>query len=120
MHMALKHSHMLLVALSVLLFFIRFFSMQLGANFIRAKIFKIAPHIIDTLLLASGIALIVTVGYSLWPINWLTVKLILVVAYIVLGIIAMKTNKKGLSWTAALFALLCVAAIGHLAMTKAF
>lgn len=120
LYTALKHSHMLLVTLSVALFFTRFICRELNAGFIRAKFFKIAPHIIDTLLLASGVGLIILVGYSLWPVNWLTVKITLVIAYILSGFAAMKVTSKGGRWLAALCALLCVMGILHLALAKNF
>ncbi|WP_319835092.1 SirB2 family protein [Gilvimarinus gilvus] len=120
MYIALKHSHMLLVAISVLLFFTRYISSEVGAQFVKAKFFKIAPHIVDTLLLATGIALIFTVGYSLWPINWLTVKIALVVAYIIAGTVAMKGAGKGKRRVAALVALICIMGILHLALSKSF
>lgn len=120
MYTALKHSHMLLVALSVALFFTRFISRELGARFIRARFFKIAPHIIDTLLLATGIGLIAVAAYPLWPLNWLTVKIALVIAYILSGFVAMKSAGKGRRWLAALIALLCIMAILHLALNKSF
>ncbi|MDO6745607.1 SirB2 family protein [Gilvimarinus sp. 1_MG-2023] len=119
-YMALKHTHLLLIVLSIGLFFLRFIATQCNARFIHAKPFKIAPHIIDTALLLSGISLIILVGYPLWPINWLTVKLLLVVAYIGCGIVAMKSSTKAIRWGAAAGALLCIAGILHLALSKSF
>ncbi len=119
-YMALKHTHLMFVVLSIGLFFLRFGCREAGAAFIRAKFFKIAPHIIDTCLLASGIGLIIVVGYPLWPINWLTVKLILVVAYIICGTIAIKASSKATRWIGAALALVWILGILHLAMSKAF
>ncbi|UTF60483.1 SirB2 family protein [Gilvimarinus sp. DA14] len=119
-YMALKHTHLLLVVLSIGLFFVRFLAREAGAGFIRAKFFKIAPHIIDTCLLASGIGLILVVGYPLWPINWLTVKLLLVVAYILSGVVAIKASAKSTRWVAAALAIVWILGILHLAMSKAF
>ncbi|MCP8898677.1 SirB2 family protein [Gilvimarinus xylanilyticus] len=118
--MALKHSHLLFVALSVGFFLIRFIGREAGANFVRGKFCKIAPHVIDTLLLATGVGLVVVVGYPLWPVNWLTVKLALVVSYILLGVIALKSTRKTPSRVAAALAIACILAIGHLAVSKAF
>ncbi len=49
---------------------------------------RIGPHIADTLLLASGIALWVVTGWSLW--SWFGLKLALVAGYLVLGIRALR------------------------------
>jgi uncharacterized membrane protein SirB2 len=119
-YMALKHTHLLFIIISVGLFVLRFAAREAHARFVQAKIFKIAPHIIDTCLLLSGFALMFTVGYSIWPINWLSVKLLLVVAYIVTGIIAMKATSKAKRWSAAIVALIWIAAIAHLAISKSF
>ncbi|MDO3382220.1 SirB2 family protein [Gilvimarinus algae] len=117
-YMALKHSHLLLVVLSIGLFFLRFIAREAGARFTQAKFFKIAPHIIDTCLLATGIGLVIVVGYPLWPVNWLSVKILLVIAYIVCGIIAMKATSRVKRWGAALLALVWILGILHLAMSK--
>ncbi|WP_049721908.1 SirB2 family protein [Gilvimarinus polysaccharolyticus] len=119
-YMALKHSHLMLVALSIGLFALRFIAREAGARFVQAKFFKIAPHIIDTCLLISGFALMFTVGYSLWPINWLSVKLLLVIAYIVTGVIAMKATSKCKRWAAGALAFVWIMGILHLAMSKGF
>lgn len=119
-YMALKHSHLMLVVLSISLFALRFFAREAGARFVQTKFFKIAPHVIDTCLLLSGFALMFTVGYSLWPINWLSVKLLLVIAYIVTGIIAMKSVSKTKRRAAGALAFVWILAILHLAMSKSF
>lgn len=119
-YMALKHTHLLLIIISVGLFVLRFASREARARFVQAKIFKIAPHIIDTGLLLSGFALMFTVGYSIWPINWLSLKLLLVIAYIVTGMIAMKATSTLKRWSAAALALIWIAAIAHLAISKTF
>lgn len=117
-YMALKHTHLMLLTLSIGLFVIRFLARQAGAGFVQLKVVKIAPHIIDTLLLLSGFALMFTMGYPLWPINWLSVKLLLVVAYIITGIIAMRANSKAKRWLAAALAIVWICAIVHLAISK--
>ena len=119
-YMALKHSHLMFVVLSIGLFALRFFAREAGARFIHAKFFKIAPHVIDTCLLLSGFALMFTVGYSLWPINGLSVKLLLVIAYIVTGVIAMKSVSKAKRRAAGALAFVWILGILHLAMSKAF
>lgn len=120
MYMAFKHPHLLFVLLSVGLFFTRFVAQEMGARFVQGKLFKIAPHIVDTLLLASGISLIVIVGYPLFPLNWLSAKLILVIGYIILGVLALKAPSKAARWTSAILALVCILGIVHLALSKSF
>ncbi|MFM2481283.1 SirB2 family protein [Celerinatantimonas sp. YJH-8] len=54
---------------------------------------RISPHVIDTLLLGSGIWLCVLLGvYPFWN-NWLTAKLLLLIVYIGVGTMAIKRAK---------------------------
>ena len=60
---------------------------------LQNKAVRILPHIIDTLLLASAISL--TLQIQQFPIThgWLTVKLIALVVYVLLGIFALRRGK---------------------------
>ena len=57
-----------------------------------ARWIKISPHIVDTVLLLTGIglALIIVPGRDLGSVAWLYIKLSAVVLYIVLGIFALR------------------------------
>jgi uncharacterized membrane protein SirB2 len=57
------------------------------------KFTKIAPHVIDTLLLGSAITLLFIIGQYPFVNHWLTAKIIALVAYILLGTIAIKRGK---------------------------
>jgi uncharacterized membrane protein SirB2 len=54
---------------------------------------RIAPHLVDTLLLASAVTLAVWSGQYPFAQNWLSAKLIALVGYIVLGAIALKRGR---------------------------
>ena len=54
---------------------------------------KVLPHLVDTALLASAIALAVWSGQSPGSQPWLAAKLCALVGYIVLGTIALKRGK---------------------------
>lgn len=60
--------------------------------FIYWRIMKAAPHIIDTLLLASGLTLAWTYRLSPLDAKWFLLKLILIIFYIIFGFIAMKAK----------------------------
>ena len=90
---AVKHIHLLLIALSVVFFTVRFVLHLRGSAILEKKFLKIAPHVIDTFLLLSGVALCFIIQQFPLENAWLTEKLGAVVAYIVLGIIAMKANR---------------------------
>lgn len=76
-------------------------SSRLSARWVR-----IAPHVNDTVLLASGIALAWTLGISPLEHAWLGAKIIALLAYIGLGTVALKRGKtrgqRIAAWLAAL------------------
>ena len=80
------------------------------------------PHINDTLLLASGVALIVINRFYPFSVqeSWLTAKLFGVIIYILLGHIALGRRQRSLSlrWVAFILALVCFFLIAQAAITK--
>lgn len=112
MYMVLKHTHMTCAALSILLFTIRGYWMLTDSDRLQQRWVKIAPHIIDTLLLASAIALTITLSQYPLTHDWLTAKVTALLAYIIFGAIALKRGKTKIIRTLALImALLSVAYI---------
>ena len=57
---------------------------------LQLKLIRIAPHIIDTLFLLSGIALVYQLQLNVFSQPWLLAKITGLIAYIVLGTIAIK------------------------------
>ncbi|AIY66975.1 SirB2 family protein [Pseudoalteromonas piratica] len=95
-YIALKHSHMLLALVSVVLFYTRAFARIKQLKLAKNKLLFIGSHSIDTLLLISAVALAVMLGLSPHNQPWLLEKILLVVAYIVVGILmARQKNIKG-------------------------
>lgn len=95
-YIALKHSHMLLALVSVLLFYTRAFARIKQLKLAKNKLLFIGSHSVDTLLLISAVALAVMLGLSPHNQPWLLEKILLVVAYIVVGILmARQKNIKG-------------------------
>ncbi|MEN9657420.1 MAG: hypothetical protein RL571_885 [Pseudomonadota bacterium] len=89
-YLAVKHLHMLCVALSAGLFLLRGGLMLQGSAYLQTKFLRIAPHIIDTLLLLSAIRLAMLYP---GPKMWLVAKVCGLLVYIVLGTIALKRGK---------------------------
>lgn len=108
----LKNIHIVLALTSGIGFALRGFIRIVLQRSLGHRVWKIAPHIIDTLLLASGVALWITVG---WPIlSWLGVKLLLVLTYILLGIAAFKADAQSRAsglYVLALITFLCIAGL---------
>jgi uncharacterized membrane protein SirB2 len=98
--------HIATVLLSLAGFVARGVWMLRGSSLLRARWVRVTPHIIDTLLLASGIGLVFTL--HLYPTQqpWLVAKLVALLVYIVLGTIALKRGRtRGVragAWVAAL------------------
>lgn len=89
-YLIFKHLHMTAVALSGLLFMVRGLWLLQGSAQLQAKWVKITPHVIDTLLLVSAIAMLVVLQQ--FP-AWVHVKITLLVVYIGLGLMAFKKAK---------------------------
>ena len=118
-YVALKHLHMTLAAVSGTFFFVRGLWMMAESALLQRRWVKVAPHVIDTLLLAS--ALMLAVWSSQYPFaqNWLTAKLLALIVYIVLGTIALKRGRsKRIRVFAFIAALLAFAYIVMVAVTR--
>ncbi|MBA4382465.1 MAG: regulator SirB [Sideroxydans sp.] len=117
--MMLKTIHITCVLLSFSLFFLRGIWLFRGSSIMQQRWVKIAPHSIDTVLLISAILLAWQLGYTPFNSPWLAAKIIALLVYIGLGMLAFrfaKTNAIRLyTWLAALiaFAYIVMAAIKH-------
>ncbi len=118
MYMALKHTHLLLAALSVSLLFIRFVLSMRDSALLQKKLFKVLPHVIDTLLLLSAAGLMLTIQQYPFVTPWLTEKFIGLLAYIALGVMALKGRTKALRVFAFFGALGWLALMVRVAITK--
>ena len=98
MYMAFKHLHLLLAVISVSFLLLRFALNLKSAPILQTRFFKIAPHVIDTFLLLSAVMLMVTIKQYPFVTPWLTEKLIAVLAYIVLGVMAFKGRTTMIRW----------------------
>jgi uncharacterized membrane protein SirB2 len=96
LYFGVKHLHLTLVAVSVLFFVVRFVLHMRASSIMDKKFIKIAPHVIDTFLLLSGLALCFIIQQFPFVEPWLTEKIIAVAAYIALGIMAFKADRSKL------------------------
>jgi uncharacterized membrane protein SirB2 len=92
---ALKHFHMGCAALSGSLFLLRGAWMLRASAMLQQRWVRIAPHVVDTLLLASAIGLAVWSHQYPGRQPWLTAKIAALLGYIVLGTIALKRGRTG-------------------------
>ena len=114
----LKHLHLTSVTLSILFFMVRGAGMLADANWLQKKLVRVLPHIIDTILLASAIALTIILSQYPFATDWLTAKVIGLILYIGFGTIALKRGKtKTIRVSAFILALCSVAYILAVAIT---
>ena len=107
-YLTLKSIHIGSVAASYALFFVRGVWMMRESPLLQARWVKIVPHVIDTVLLASAIALAVTIRQYPFVADWLTAKVIGLLVYIGLGMIALKRGRSMGARIAAWIAAQCV------------
>jgi uncharacterized membrane protein SirB2 len=92
-YLAVKHVHMTCAAASGSFFALRGIWMLRDSKLLQQRWVKIAPHIIDTVLLGSALTMVVWSGQYPFVQPWLTAKLLALLLYIVLGTIALKRGK---------------------------
>lgn len=116
----LKHFHMTMALLSLALFVGRWVWLQFDATAVqRRRWLKILPHVVDTLLLVSAIGLAITLARMGVPLHWAGAKVVGLVVYIVLGVIAIKRGRtRGIRTAAFIAALLTFAYIVAVAFSK--
>lgn len=99
---------MLFAVISGLFFLVRGSWMLMDSAMLQKKWIKTLPHINDSLLLLCAIGLSVMSQQYPFQQDWLTVKVVALVVYIVLGVIALKKGKtkliRSIALVAALFA----------------
>lgn len=118
MYAILKHSHLLIIAIAFLAFFLRGLLMMRSSPAANHKLFKILPHILYTLLIATGIALAVELHFSPMQQPWLLAKIIALVVYVVLGVLTFKHPKLAVRKFLWLLNLAVFAYIASVAMSK--
>lgn len=119
MYESLKMIHIGTAILTISGFMLRGYWMFSDSPILQSKAVKIAPHIVDTVFLASGIALIVTLNLPVLGQPWLLMKFVALGAYIVLGAIALGRGKTMRYRTAAfVLALVTFAYIAGVALSK--
>jgi uncharacterized membrane protein SirB2 len=118
-YLLVKQLHVACVVLSVAGFVARGGLMLAGSPLLRARFARVAPHVVDTLLLASALWLAWTLHQYPFVHGWLTAKVLGLLAYIVLGAIALRRGRT-LAVRAAAFvaALLAAGYIVAVALTK--
>jgi uncharacterized membrane protein SirB2 len=103
---ALKLVHQAAVVLSVGGFFARGIGALRGAAWVRTRVVRTLPHVIDTALFASALGLAWMLRLNPLVTPWLAAKIAGLLLYIGLGMLALKpgrsTSVRAAAWLAAL------------------
>lgn len=86
----IKTIHLLTAVLSISGFFLRGIMMIRGSSMLGQRWVKVLPHVNDTALLISAIALAYQTQQYPFVSTWLTAKVIALVLYIILGMTAFR------------------------------
>ena len=101
-----KIVHQGAVALSVAGFFARGAASLAGADWVRGRLARTLPHVVDSVLLASALALAWMLRLTPGSAPWLMAKIGGLLAYIALGVIALRPGRparvRATAWVAAL------------------
>lgn len=84
--------HICAIILSGSLFFARGLASLLGSRWPRLRPVRMLTYSIDTVLLAAALTLVFILPKGVFANQWLTVKLLLVFAYVASGLIAMRAS----------------------------
>ena len=110
--------HYLTVTLSLVGFIIRGVWMMRESPLLQARLVKILPHVNDALLIFSAMGVAYLAGLYPWGQPWMAAKLVALIAYILIGTVALKRGStKVIRVTAWVLALAVFAYIVMVAMT---
>ena len=102
----IKSVHQGAVALSVAGFFARGAASLAGAGWVRGRLARTLPHVVDSVLLASALALAWMLRPTPASAPWLMAKIVGLLAYIALGMLALRPGRpvwmRATAWVAAL------------------
>jgi uncharacterized membrane protein SirB2 len=89
-YMLIKSLHMIAAIATISGFVLRGYWMMIQSDKLTLKAVRITPHIVDTVFLLSGIALVSVLGLNAVAEPWLLAKFAGLIGYIVLGTFAIK------------------------------
>ena len=90
---AIKMLHVSSVIISYLLFSLRSIWMMQDSTRLKRGWVKITPHVVDTVLLTSAVALAVRIQQDPIHDSWLSAKVVGLLMYITLGMMALRFGK---------------------------
>ncbi len=110
----IKYLHLIFALLTIATFISKFVLSEIQSDLLTQKAVKIAPHVISSLLLLSGIVLVFQGQWLSANYGWLVAKLIAVAGFIALGVLTLRFEGRN-RWLAfagaiTLFVYICMVA----------
>ena len=90
MYLAVKYVHVVSVVLSLAGFFLRGILMMRDSPLLAARWVRVLPHINDTVLLIAALTLAAMSDQYPFVVDWVTAKVFGIIAYIILGALALR------------------------------
>lgn len=103
MFLTLKTLHIIFALISLTGFLLRALLMYTGSPLLRHRAVQILPHIIDTVFLGSGFWLAFVVNFGLFSNPWLTMKVLLLMFYLLFVGITLSRGSTMLTRTVSFF-----------------
>jgi len=118
-YVLLRHAHRTFATLSIIGFGARWLGVLGARAWTQRRTANTLPHIIDTLLLASALTMAYGAGFTPENAPWMTTKIILLLVYIGLGVVALRpAQPRPRRLVAGIAAILVFAHIVAVAFTK--
>jgi uncharacterized membrane protein SirB2 len=92
-YLVLKTIHVLAATATISGFLLRGYWMLTESEKLQRRVTRIVPHVVDTILLVSGVATLWLLQLNPFTQTWLVAKFSGLIAYILLGTIAIKRGK---------------------------
>ena len=113
--MVLRNLHVFLAVLSISGFIARGILMLRDSPLLSARWVRVAPHVVDTLLLAAGIWLAARMSQYPFVHGWLTAKVFAIIAYIVVGAVGLRYGRtkriRATAWVGAILIFLYIVGV---------
>lgn len=114
-----KLVHQVAVTLSITGFVLRGFGSLAGAAWVRGRVARSLPHVVDTVLLGAALTMLVMLGLNPLRTPWLAAKLLALLLYIGAGAVALRPGRpRRVRVAAFVTALLAFGYIVTVALTK--
>ena len=119
MYLTLKYVHVVAAVLTISGFVLRGYWMMVESTMLQHPLAKVAPHIVDTIFLLAGLGMIWLLQMNPLTQSWLLAKIAGLLAYILLGTVAIKRGPTKQIRTIALVGAVSIFAyIAGVALTK--